>query len=292
MLVQALPLSSDKAAAPARLGGFLTARRAALSPESVGLPCGRRRTPGLKREEVALLSGVSTTWYTWLEQGRPVRASAEALERIAGTLQLDRGQREHLFLLAHDRPPPRRTAEEGRVTPTVQRLLDALPYPAYVKNSCWDVLAWNAAAAAVLTDYGALPPAERNIIRLLFTRPNPREAMPDWDREGPQLLAVLRADRLRGGGEDAQFDALVEELTRKSADFAAWWPRPDLRGLGEGIKHVDHPRAGPLQLQYTAVTLDSAPDLGLVVYMPSREEDAAAIAFLLEADLCRSVAAT
>src|SRR5580698_6627694 len=151
------------------LGTYLKDRRAKLDPAAFGFAPQRRRTPGLRREEVAQRASVSPTWYTWLEQGRGGAPSADVLERIARALVLTDVEREHLFLLAPGRPPEVRYQVVEAVTPRLQRLLDALEFsPAYVKTSTWDVLAWNRAAAAVLADYGALAPAQRNILRLLF----------------------------------------------------------------------------------------------------------------------------
>src|SRR5580698_3016510 len=151
------------------LGTYLRDRRAKLDPAAFGFPSGRRRTSGLRREEVAQRANVSSTWYTWLEQGRGGAPSADVLDRIARALMLTEVEREHLFLLGLGRPPEVRYQAIEGVTPRLQRILDALELsPALVKTSPWDVIAWNRAAAAVLTDYGSLAPAERNILRLMF----------------------------------------------------------------------------------------------------------------------------
>src|ERR1700739_3508004 len=165
-----------------QLGTYLKDRRAKLDPAALGFSAKRRRTPGLRREEVAQRANVSATWYTWLEQGRGGAASAEVLDRIAGALMLTDVEREHLFLIALGRPPEVRYQATEGVTPRLQRLLDALELsPAIVKTPTWDVVAWNRAAAAVLTDYGALAPEQRNILRLVFCDPRVRAAQYDWD---------------------------------------------------------------------------------------------------------------
>ena len=151
------------------LGTYLKDRRGKLDPAAFGLPLSRRRTPGLRREEVAQRANVSSTWYTWLEQGRGGAPSADVLERIARALMLTDVEREHLFLLGLGRPPEVRFHKTEGVTPRLQRVLDALELsPAIVKTPTWDVVAWNRAATVVLTDYSAIPPGQRNILRLVF----------------------------------------------------------------------------------------------------------------------------
>src|SRR5215510_6036343 len=158
-----------------QLGMYLRDRRTRLDPAAFGLAGGRRRTPGLRREEVAQRANISPTWYTWLEQGRGGAPSADVLNRIAGALMLTDIEREHLFLLGLGRPPEVRYSAAAGVTPRLQRLLDAFEVsPALIKTATWDVVAWNRAAAAVLTDYGALPPERRNILRLIFGDPRVR----------------------------------------------------------------------------------------------------------------------
>src|SRR6201997_698514 len=164
------------------LGTYLRDRRMKLDPAALGFPPERRRTPGLRREEVAQRANISPTWYTWLEQGRGGAPSADVLDRIARALLLTDVEREHLFLLGLGHPPEVRYRAAEGVTPRLQRVLDALPLsPAYVKTSTWDIVAWNRAAAAVLTDYGSLAPEQRNVLRLLFCDPRVRAAQFDWE---------------------------------------------------------------------------------------------------------------
>src|SRR5262249_47767699 len=164
------------------LGGFLRDRRTKLDPAAFGFSLTRRRTPGLRREEVAQRANVSATWYTWLEQGRGGAPSADVLDRISRALVLTEVEREHLFLLALGRPPGVRYQRTEGVTPRLQRVLDALELsPAYLKTSTWDIVAWNRAAAIVLADYGALAPEERNGLRLVFCNPRIRAKMPNWE---------------------------------------------------------------------------------------------------------------
>src|SRR5512146_2018571 len=154
------------------LGAYLKDRRKKLDPAAFGLPLQRRRTPGLRREEVAQRANVSATWYTWLEQGRGGAPSADVLDRIARALMLTDVEREHLFLLGLGRPPEARYRRSEGVTPRLQRVLDALePTPALIRTATWDVVAWNRGASALLADYGAMPPGERNMLRHLFLDP-------------------------------------------------------------------------------------------------------------------------
>src|SRR6201994_1349243 len=173
---------SDLAFSESQLGTYLRARRAKLDPVALGFSAQRRRTPGLRREEVAQRANISPTWYTWLEQGRGGSPSADVLDRIARALMLTELEREHLFLLGLGHPPEAHYKRDDGVTPRLQRILDALePSPALIRTATWDVVAWNRAVAVMLTDYGALPPGERNILRSVFLDPRARELQYDWD---------------------------------------------------------------------------------------------------------------
>ncbi|MEW9623130.1 helix-turn-helix transcriptional regulator [Rhodanobacter geophilus] len=265
------------------LGAYLRDRRSRLDPAAFGLPLARRRTPGLRREEVAQRAHVSATWYTWLEQGRGGAPSADALERIASALLLTEVEREHLFLLALGHPPEVRQREAGGVSPRLQRVLDALEWsPAMVKTATWDVVAWNRAATAVLTDYATLPPERRNVLRMMFCDPRVRAAQPDWESAARFVVAVFRADAVRAGAS-ASVQSLVDELSRQSPEFAAMWRDHDVRQFGEGSKHLIHPHAGPIALEYSAFAVDGRPDLGMVVYTPATPADAAQVWALIRA---------
>lgn len=263
------------------LGGFLRDRRARLLP-GPGAPS-RRRTPGLRREEVATRAGVSVTWYTWLEQGRGGPPSDEVLERLAHALELDAAGREVLFLLAQQRPPPRTPAPAPPVAPALQRVLDALPTsPAYIKTPTWDIVAWNAAAAAVLGDYAALPSRERNVLRRIFSDPEARTRLPDWEDNARFVLAAFRVDLVRAGGSPA-VAALMADL-EGSADFRRLWAENEVRSHGIGLKRLQHPIAGPITLEYSAFAVDGAEGLDMVIFTPATPADARAIALLLSRD--------
>ena len=263
------------------LGNYLRDRRAKLDPAALGFPLTRRRTAGLRREEVAQRANVSATWYTWLEQGRGGAPSASVLERIASALMLTEVEREHLFLLALGRlPEVRYQATEG-VTPRLQRVLDALEVsPALVKTPLWDVVAWNRAAAAVLTDYGSLPPEQRNILRMIFCNPRVRAAQFHWESVARFVVGAFRADVARAGAAE-KVGALVDELCRLSPEFEAMWRDNDVRKYGEGVKRVRHPIAGQIAFEYSAFAVDGRPDLGLVIYNPATAEDAERVRSLI-----------
>lgn len=264
------------------LGAYLRNRRTKLDPASFGVSGGRRRTSGLRREEVAQRANISATWYTWLEQGRGGSPSADVLDRIARALTLTEVEREHLFLLGLGRPPEVRYRGSDPVTPRLQRLLDALTYsPAIVKTATWDIVAWNRAAAAVLTDYGSLPPNQRNVLRLIFCDPRIRAAQSEWEAVARFVVGAFRIDAARAGA-DAEVAPLVDELCRSSPEFASMWRDNDVQTHGDGVKHLRHPQLGPIGLEYSAFAVDARPDLSLIVYNPATPADQKLIESLVE----------
>ncbi len=259
---------------PNPLGSFLRDRRARLDPASFGFTGDRRRTPGLRREEVAQRANISPTWYTWLEQGRGGAPSADVLNRIAAGLMLTEPEREHLFLIGLGRPPEARYQGFGGVTPRLQRVLDALPIsPALIKTATWDVVAWNAAAAALLTDYGALPPEKRNILRLIFSDSRVKAAQEDWQSVARYVVAAFRADAARAGAGE-EIIQLVAELSALSPEFAALWRGNDVAGHTEGVKRLHHREIGLLDLEFSTFAVDGRLDLGMIVYNPATPEAA------------------
>ena len=263
------------------LGSYLKDRRTKLDPAAFGLALTRRRTPGLRREEVAQRANVSATWYTWLEQGRGGAPSASVLERIARALMLTEVEREHLFLIALGRAPEVRYQAPEGVTPRLQRVLDSLELsPAIVKTSTWDIVAWNRAAAVVLADYGALAPAQRNILRLIFCDPRVRAAQPDWEGAARFVVAAFRADAARAGA-GANVQRLVDELSRLSPEFEALWRDNDVRSYGEGSKSIRHPLVGLIALEYSSFAVDGRPDLGMVIFTPATPADAERVSSLI-----------
>lgn len=265
------------------LGTFLRNRRAKLDPAALGFAATHRRTPGLRREEVAQRANVSATWYTWLEQGRGGAPSARALDRIAHALMLTDAEREHLFLLGLGRPPEIHYQRIEGVTPRLQRVLDALELsPAIVRNATWDIVAWNRAATAVMVDYAALAPEQRNILRLTFSESRAHAGQQDWECMVRSMVAAFRADATRAGMPD-EARRLVDELTRSSQEFKEMWLDRDVRALGEGTKHVRHGSAGPITLDYSSFAVDGRPDLGLVIFTPATPADAERVRTLIDA---------
>jgi transcriptional regulator with XRE-family HTH domain len=256
-----------------QLAVFLKSRRMRLDPAAFGFDSARRRTPGLRREEVAQRAHVSATWYTWLEQGRGGAPSADVLDRISRAMELTPAEREHLFLLARNRLPEVVYQEVACVTSQLQRVIDSLvSSPAIVKTCDWDIIAWNRAATLVLTDYRMLPPGERNILRLLFCNPSVRSRMPHWEADARRAVATFRLESVRAGAS-GKARVLAEELSQSSAEFAAMWSDNDVHKYGEGTKSIDHPQVGMISLGYSSFAVDDQPDLGLVIYTPSTQVD-------------------
>jgi transcriptional regulator with XRE-family HTH domain len=256
------------------LGAYLKDRRAKLDPAAFGFPPARRRTPGLRREEVAQRANISPTWYTWLEQGRGGAPSAPVLDRIARALMLTDVEREHLFLLGLGHPPEVRYRKDEGVTPRLQHVLDALePSPALIRTATWDVVAWNRAATVMLTDYGSLPPEKRNILRFIFLDPRVRAAQVDWESVARFVVGAFRVDAARAGAAE-EVEPLVDELCRLSPEFKALWRDNDVRSHGEGVKHMRHPILGPVAFEYSAFAVDGRPDLTMVIYNPATPADA------------------
>ncbi len=258
----------------AELADFLRRRRESLRPDDVGLPDGgRRRTPGLRREEVALLAGVGTTWYTWLEQGRDVRASLDVLEALARALRLTPAERTHLVLLGRGEEPPPCTPAAEHVSPTLRRLIEHLgTNPAYVLGRRSDYLAYNRAACAVFGDFDRLPPGTRNHVWLHFMDPRRREMFADWDRSARLIVAKFRADSARHLG-DPEFDQLISALRRSSPEFCKLWKRHEVARAGSGRKEVLHPVVGKLVFEHAVFNPAEAPDQRLILYSPRPEHD-------------------
>lgn len=273
---------ANRTAEPNSLGTYLKDRRAKLDPAAFGLPLKRRRTPGLRREEVAQRANVSATWYTWLEQGRGGAPSADVLDRIAGALMLTDVEREHLFLLGLNRPPEVRYREPEGITPRLQRVLDTFDHsPAIVRTATWDVIAWNKAAAVVMTDYSALPAGQRNVLRMMFRDSRVRAAQSDWRSVARYVVASFRADVARAGAA-RNVQSLVDELCTTSPEFAAMWRDNDVQGHGEGLKVLHHPVAGRLSMEISAFAVDGRIDLTMVIYNPATPADADNIRRLLQ----------
>jgi transcriptional regulator with XRE-family HTH domain len=257
----------------AELADFLRRRRESLKPGDVGLPNGgRRRTPGLRREEVAQLAGVGATWYTWLEQGRDVRASLDVLEALARALRLTQAERTHLLLLGRGEAPPPCKYQAERVSPTLRRMIDNLgANPAYILGRRWDYLAWNRAASAVFGDLTPLPRSRRNHLWLFFMDPARRELHVDWERSARLLVAKFRADTARYLG-DPDFEELIHALRQSSPEFCNAWARHEVAGTGEGRKTLNHPVAGTMVFEHAVFHPMEHPSQRLILYTPLNED--------------------
>lgn len=265
------------AARRADLAEFLRVRRQAVRPQDIGLPIGsRRRTAGLRREEVAMLAGVSVSWYTWLEQGRPINASLEVIESLARALQLDAVEREHLLLLAghpHRRPvaPGLDTAPAGIIA-----LLGALePSPAFVLGPRWDVLAWNEPQARLYPQFETLAADNRNLVWVMFAEPAARALNVEWESEARRVLSQFRAETTPFR-DDPAVAALIDRLLTESPEFADWWPRHDVAAFEEHERTFRHPEAGILRFRTEQLTPTGHPDLRVVVHLPLDGDDSTA----------------
>jgi transcriptional regulator with XRE-family HTH domain len=255
------------------LAQFLRTRRAALRPEAVGLPtAGRRRTPGLRREEVALLAGVSVSWYTWLEQGRPIRASRDVLLAIARTLQLTATEQAHLLALS-DRVDPVATPESDRAPDQLVRLIEAMsPSPAYVLGPRWEFLAWNRAQALLFPTIERLATIDRNLLWVVFATVEARDLIIDWTTEARRMLTEFRADTDRLH-DDTALHELIERLCRASPEFAELWARHDVAPFESRVRRYAHPRAGTLIFEYQRMIPAEFAHLRVVVQLPVAGDD-------------------
>ena len=249
------------------LGEFLRAKRASITPEEVGLPAvgNPRRVPGLRREELAQLAGVSVDYYTRLEQGRTPSASEPVLSAIARALRMDGAEQAYLFQLARRTTPRRPEAEQRAVSAQTRLLLDNLAAsPAFVIGRRMDVLAWNRLACALFVDFAELPAERRNFIRLVFLDPRMRALFADWDSMAPRFVELLRMSAAKDPF-DTRLAALVGELSLRDDDLRRWWAGPGVRGVTAGRKVLRHPQVGELTLDWQALVVADAPDQVLIV---------------------------
>lgn len=258
------------------LADFLRRRRESLIPQALGLPGGnRRRTPGLRREEVAVLAGVGLTWYTWLEQGRDIQVSSAVLERIADVLQFDATQRQYLFLLTGQHPLPIPSPRTRTLPGFLHRLLDGIdPRPAHVLNLYWDVLGWNDASDK-LFGFSAQSPQTRNMLWMLFTDTELAARFIDWPHQAPAIVASFRRDFALVPEHD-EVKALVEALIQASPQFAALWRCHDVHHCGHGQRCFSIEGRPPLVFEHATFLLDEDRSLRLVIYQPL-EGDAEAL---------------
>jgi hypothetical protein len=256
----------------AELGGFLKARRAKLRPEDVGLPPGpRRRTPGLRREEVALLAGVGVSWYTWLEQGRPINASWQVLDAVAGCLQLDTPERWHLYRLA-EAMPLRAWAKATVVPEVVRDVLRSLdPLPAVLINGRFDIIETNAAHEEMFWNWHSLPCLHKNLLWCAVTEPRAREMFLNYDEEIPYMVARMRAAYAQHIGEP-EWDEDIRRLTVLSKEFAELWALHEVAGPAARTLRFRHSEAGLMTLTRTELDVTAVPGLRIAAYGPADDE--------------------
>jgi len=259
------------------LGSFLRSRREATTPVSVGLEPGpRRRTPGLRREELALLAGLSVTWYTWLEQGRDIAVSRQVMNSLARVLQLPPGERAHLFTLA-GLAVPADASPVPELDPLLARLVEEfLPKPAYVMNQWWDLLAYNAAYADFLGGLDHRPPAERNILWITFTESRGTGIFLDWAAEARSLVGQFRS-HLAHHPDDPRGQELLHVMQASDPKFAELWDQHLVSGFTSSRKCLVHPELGQLQLDYVKLGVADDDHLAMIVFLPADAETTAAL---------------
>jgi transcriptional regulator with XRE-family HTH domain len=246
------------------LGDFLRSRREKLSPKAMGLASARRRrTPGLRREEVAELAGIGVDWYIRLEQGRTVSPSASTIDALARALRLSKAEHSHLRALT--RNAGRRAFSPESVPGTIRRMIDQLDQPAYVTGRRWDILAWNKAANDIFA-FDRLPDADRNILICVLTNPNTRRLFEaSWPDEAKRMVAQFRATHDLWAGDPAFID-LLARLRRGCPEFSGWWEAHDIRSISSGEKLLRHPKKGLLRFEYASFQANDDPALKLVIY--------------------------
>lgn len=256
------------------LADFLKTKRARILPAQVGLAAGpRRRTPGLRREEVAQLAGIGLTWYTWLEQGRPIHVSAQVVDRLSRVLQLNLQERRHLCSLACQPAPAEVLPQQATVSPMLQHVLDNLALcPAFVMDARWNVAAWNRAAQIVFGFSPALSLVERNLVRMMFTNEDYKQLFTDWEREARSMLGPFR-DSYDRHVDDLWLLQLIHDLKKESRLFAFFWAQHDVQG-GESVpKKLNHPQAGSLVFETSAFEVADNSGLKLVINTPAAGTD-------------------
>jgi transcriptional regulator with XRE-family HTH domain len=275
---------NERATRRTELAAFLRARRARLTPDDVGLPdgsaSGRRRAPGLRREEVAQLSGVGVTWYTWLEQGRDISASVQVIDALARALLLTGDQHRHLRELA-GLPPPEAPVLAGDMLPRLQLLADAqAPSPASVYDEHFDYLTWNQPYARVRHDPGTLPAGRRNMLWMMFTDPDNRARMVRWESAARAVLSQFRMAAARHPG-DLRFAELTQALTEASPQFREWWADYPVRYFRPAAIAVNHPVAGLIRLEMFQLRLLDQPRLVMVTQVPAGSDSLERVRSLL-----------
>jgi transcriptional regulator with XRE-family HTH domain len=280
MSLEARP--TDEEARRQELASFLRSRRERISPEQAGLPLtGRRRTPGLRREEVAHLAGMGVTWYTWLEQGRDIKVSEQVLAAVAGTLRLDPYERAHLYALAGHPAPPRERDSAAIPSALLVMMRRLEPIPAALINARFDLLAYNRTYERLVGGVDELPFEDRNWLVLMFTSPRWRATVLDWEDAATRLVGRFRSGMAEHAAESG-WKGLVRRLRQESPDFARLWEQHDVRGPENFTKRFLHPEAGLLTLDYTQLSFGERSAIKLATYTPVDDESWSKVTLLQE----------
>jgi transcriptional regulator with XRE-family HTH domain len=251
---------------------FLRSARNRLNPADYGITStGRRRTPGLRREEVATLAGISLTWYTWFEQGRDINPSAEVLDNLAVVLRLDEKEREFLFLLAQGRPPPLTPSLHEDVNPGARLVLDTIGVPALVINEHWTVVGWNDLYTHLFRDFGSMPTEERNLLRVLLLSKHYQQSDEDFRKMVKRLTARLRWDYSRAK-DRSFFDTLIREMRPLCPAFDQYWQETDIADSFEASHSVGCERIGRIDLHHTSYAIEGVLGQRMVLYAPEDKE--------------------
>ncbi|GGA42404.1 helix-turn-helix transcriptional regulator [Paenibacillus physcomitrellae] len=255
------------------LSAFLKAQRAKISPEEVGLPAGtRRRTPGLRREEVAHLAGVSTTWYTWLEQGRDIQVSASVLDNVANALKLTADERKYLFSLAIEtgKGSSLPVREEAKISPSLQKIIRELrSCPVIISDPRCHIVGWNEAASHIFLNFDEIPPEERNLIRLLFTRREFQRLAVNWEQFASDYLSMFRS-YYGQYVDDRWYDPFLEEMKQQHPDFNRLWEQSKVSSAPDVLLEFRHAKAGKMMFQLTSLQVQGDDDLRCSVYTPAQ----------------------
>jgi hypothetical protein len=257
------------------LGDFLKSRRAKILPSQVGLPEGiRRRTPGLRREEVALLSGIGLTWYTWIEQGRPIQISSQIVESLARTLMLDRHETKHLYTLAQHTSPVGFPICNDTVNPMLQHVLDNLEFsPATILDVRFNVISWNRATVKIVFDYGKINASKRNLLRIMFTNKEYKKTIANWEFTAQEMIASFRTVYANFVG-NPWIEDFINELRSESKEFDLWWSMHDVKKDEGVLKTINHPVLGQLKFEFTSYAVISDSNLKLSVFTAIPGSDA------------------
>lgn len=259
------------------LADFLKTRRAKILPTQVGLSSGtRRRTPGLRREEVAQLAGIGLTWYTWLEQGRHIRVSAQVLESLSKILLLDKQERIHLYLLANQPIPTDLPGYQGTVSPILQHVLDSLALcPSFITDRRWNVIAWNQAACVILGDFSKMNARQRNVVWAMFTEDYFKQLYVDWHLHAKSLLGRFRSTCGKYI-EDSWLNQFIDDLKGQSPEFNLWWLLHEIQNDSGVYKQLNHPVAGTLDFESSSFDVPDHSGFKLFVHVPISGTDTAA----------------